>query len=174
MSIFSNIRDKIFGSPEQNNPIDEMPQFIPTPSTEPPQYSDEHVRMLERHHQVESKEDMIKFIENSSLDTDIKQCFTNIVSNMYDRNVIMANNDRPNGIEIAFLEAQLWIFPMILTSASKTDRASPEFIEIYNMILFQLRTRLSRTDTKDREGITSTKHTLAYETSIKRQTEVKK
>ena len=174
MSIFSNIRDKIFGSPEQNNSIDEMPQFIPTPSTEPANFSEAHIQLIERNHQIESKEDTINFINDSGLSFECKQCFIKIVKNIYDRNIIFADNSKTNGVEIAYLEAQLDMLPSILTASTKTDRARPEFLQIYSDIKLQLRTLLTRTTGRDRERIIATRNVNSNEVLLTRQTEAKK
>lgn len=167
MSIFSNITDKIFGTSHDNS-IQEMPQFIPTPPTELPNFSEPHIQLIERNHQVESKDDMIKFIDDADLSCSCKQCFKNIVLNVYDRNVIFADNSQTNGVEIAYIESMLDIYPQIWTTATKNDRIKPVFLQILNDIKMQLRIRLTRTTGVDRERIIATKNVNTNEIKVTR------
>lgn len=170
MSIFSGLKG-LFGG---NKNVSEMPQLIPTNLTEAQQFSEPHIQLIERNHQVDSKEDMIHYIEDSGLSIKCREAFKNIASNVYDRNIIMADNSQTNGVDIAFLENKIDMFPIILTSATKTDRSKSEFLQIQSMLLMQLRTRLTRTTGPDRERIVSTRHTISTESIIKRGEEVKR
>ena len=66
------------------------------------------------------------------------------------------------------------MLPSILTASTKTDRARPEFLQIYSDIKLQLRTLLTRTTGPDRERIIATKNVNSNEVLLKRQNEVKK
>lgn len=168
-----SLLDKIFGN-SQKNVVGELPQFIPTPPVEHPQFSDSQIQFIERNHQVESKEDMINYVNQSNLSLNCKNNFINIITNLYDRNIIYADNSKMNGAEIAYLEILLDIYPIILSSTTKNDRIKPEFLETFNMIKTQLRNRLSRTVGLDRERILITKNQNSSEITMRKDGEVKK
>jgi len=167
MSILSKISETIWGKTEVHN---EMPQFIPTPPSESPAYSDAHIQMLRESYQVDSKDSMLKLIDDSVLSLRCKEAFKGVVMNLYDTNIIFSNNSKiPNAVDIAYLEWQIDIFPVILTSSSRSDRLNPIWSEIYNLVLGQLRTRLSRTQDKDRVEILFHRHDTHSETTVTKQ-----
>lgn len=172
MSLYSSIKENLFPSKQES--VNELPQFIPTPATEQPQFSEAHIQLIERNHQVESKEDMINFIDESGLSMGCKIMFKNVITNVYDRNIIFADNSKTNGVDIAYLEIMIDIFPLFITAATKSDRLKPEYNQIKSEIEVQLRSRLSRTTSKDRERIIATKNVTTNEVLLKKDHEEKK
>ncbi len=176
MSIFSKVKEKILGvSPDDNTPdlSAEAPQFIPSPSLDSPKFSDAHIQMMQRNLEVLSKDTMLHRVENSTLTTQCKEAFKSIIENFYDLNTLMTNNQRTNGIEIAFLKAKIYMFSVMMTTATKIDRMHPEYLEIYELILFQMENRINRTDTADRVGVMTWKSYITSEI-VSRKQEAKK
>lgn len=125
-------------------------------------YPESYYRNQVQIRQVNSKQDMLDWVDSALLSSQCQQALKSLIVNLYDDNVILSYHKDELRADIAELRAKLLVSP-IKANAYPSDVKNPAYAAIIAQIYYQLGLRLTRTIAKDRERIINGKVEQSYE-----------
>lgn len=172
--IVSKLADAIMGKPKE--PLDEdmyVPMEIPKADISQftqPQFQESFYRQAELNLQVESKGDLIRYINNAGLSLRCETALVNFVHTMFDRNILLTDCTGKNIKGGTSSDEQIliayWRFEISLlglkNSAFKSDMKNPAYPVIINALKDQFWYRIKRTKGTQRERIAQGNIQISY------------
>ena len=169
----------IIGDFFKKKPVDdiETPEIMPPPDfshINVPAFSESHYRSIERMGQIESKPDMLRYIEDSDWSRQAKDGAIMWIKNNYDSNLMYSDLSDGNNFDIAGLRALIDQMVCCIGTAYKSDRRRDDYAAFIAATINQIWRRDTRTVGINRERALAAAIEFKYSTSKKNENTEKK